>query len=66
MASSIKDVTFNQYFSEGEKTTHTKFKREVVLEKEMGTSPDFKWKIYSFHLQGNKKAVTINLKPLRM
>lgn len=42
MASSTKDVTFNQYFSEGEKTTHTKFKREVVLEKEMGTSPDFR------------------------
>lgn len=44
MASSTKDVTSNQYFSEGEKTTHTKFKRKVVLEKEMGTSPDFKWK----------------------
>lgn len=42
MASSMK-VTFKQYFSEGEKKKpHIKFTRKTVLEKEMGTSPDFK------------------------
>lgn len=41
MASSMK-VTFKQYFSEGEKKPHIKFMRKMVLEKEMGTSPDFK------------------------
>lgn len=44
MAGSMKEVTFKQYFSKGEKKTYTKFVGKVVLEKKMGTSPDFKWK----------------------